>query len=91
MKGYYDLYLKCDVLLLDDALEKFRNGFLENYGLFHSHCLSALALSWVAMFNMTKVQLDLISDVEMYLFPENSMGEGVFIFLRDTANQASSI
>ena len=29
MKNYHNLYLKCDVLLLTDMLEKFRNNSLE--------------------------------------------------------------
>ena len=33
MKDYYDLHLKCNVLLLAEAFEKFRNDSLENYGL----------------------------------------------------------
>ena len=28
MKDYHDLYLKCDVLLLADVLEKFKNNSL---------------------------------------------------------------
>ena len=42
MKDYYDLYLKCNVLLLADVFEKFRNNRLKNYGLCPSHYLSAL-------------------------------------------------
>ena len=30
MKYYYDLDLKCNVLLLGDVLEKFRNNSLKN-------------------------------------------------------------
>ena len=41
MKHYHDLYLKCDVLLLADAFEKFRNNSLKNYGLCPSHYFSA--------------------------------------------------
>ena len=33
MKDYHDFYLKCDVFLLGDVFEKFRNRCLENYGL----------------------------------------------------------
>ena len=33
MKGYHNLYLKCDVSLLADVFEKFRNNSFKNYGL----------------------------------------------------------
>ena len=45
MKEYHDSYLKCDVLLLADVFENFRNSSLKNDGLCPSHFLSALALS----------------------------------------------
>ena len=37
MIDYHDLYLKCDILLLADEFEKFRNISLNNYGLCSSH------------------------------------------------------
>ena len=40
MKDYHDLYLKCDVLLLADVFEKFRNNILKNYRLSPSNYLS---------------------------------------------------
>ena len=40
MKYYQNLYLKCDVLLLADVSEKFRNNSWKNYGLCPSHYLS---------------------------------------------------
>ena len=40
MKDYHDLYLKCNVLLLADVFEKFRNNSLKNYGLCLIHCFS---------------------------------------------------
>ena len=46
MKDYRDLYLTCNVLLLADLTEKFRNRCLKNYGLCPSHYLSASTLSW---------------------------------------------
>ena len=33
MKNYHNMYLKCDVLFLADAFEKFRKSSLKNYGL----------------------------------------------------------
>ena len=44
MKDYHELYLKCDVLLLADVFEKFRNNNLKNYGLCPGYYLSAPGL-----------------------------------------------
>ena len=68
MIDYYDSHLKCDVLLLADAFEKFRNNSSKNYVSCPSHCMGAPALSWDAILNMKKVDLELISDADMYLF-----------------------
>ena len=43
MKDYHDLYLKCNIILLADVFEKFRNHSVKNYGLCPSHYLSAPA------------------------------------------------
>ena len=45
MKKYHDLQLKCDVLLLADVFERFRNGKMKNDGLCPSHFFSAPASS----------------------------------------------
>ena len=66
MKYYRDLYLKSDILLFVDVLEKFRNNNIKNYGLFPSHYLSAPSLSWNAMLNMAKVKFELISDSDIF-------------------------
>ena len=68
MKGYHDLYLKCDVLLLVDVFRKCRNNSLKKYGLCPSHYLSAPSLSWDAMLKMTIIKLELIPDPDMYIF-----------------------
>ena len=59
MKDYHDLYLKCDVLLLADVFEEFRNNSLKNYELCPIHYLRTPALSWDAMLNVTKLSLNL--------------------------------
>ena len=66
IKDYSGLYLKCDVLLLAGVFEKFRNSILKNYGLYPSHYLITPALSWDAMLSKAKVELELISDADMY-------------------------
>ena len=65
MKDYRDLHLKCGVLLLADVFEKIRNNSLNNYRLCSRHHLSEPGLSWDAMLNMTKVELELIPDPDM--------------------------
>ena len=77
VKDYHNLYLKCHVLLLADAFEKFRNNSIRNYRLFPSHHLSATALRWDEMLNMTKVELELIPDPGIYIFFEKDMRGGV--------------
>ena len=73
MIEYHYLYLKCDVLMLDDVFEKIRNRCLDKYGLRRSHYLNAEALSWDAMLSMTKVELNLLSDLDIYLFYKKGM------------------
>ena len=87
VKDYHNLYLKCDVLLLADVCEKFRNNGLKNYGLCPRHYLSAPALSSDAMLNITKVELELITDPDMYIFFE----KGIIIFLIDIVSPTISI
>ena len=77
MKDSHDLHLNCDVLLLANVFEEIRNRCLENYDLCPSHYFNAPALSWDSMLGMTKVELDLISDVDKYLLFEKGMRGGV--------------
>ena len=80
MKDYHDLYLKCDVfgklklrfLKLADIFGKFKYDSLKN-GLCPIHYLSSLALSRKAILNMTKIELDFILDLNMYLSFEKGM------------------
>ena len=77
MKEHWNSHLRCDVLFLADVFKKFRNNSLKNYELCPSHYLNAPVLSWDAMLYMTKVEFELISDVDMYLVSEKGMKEGV--------------
>ena len=68
MGNYHDLYLKADVLLLADVFEKFIDTCLKYYGLDPCHYFSSPGLSWNAMLKMTEIELELNSDIDMYLF-----------------------
>ena len=68
MKDDLELYLKCDVLLLADVLENFRNKNLTNKC--PSHYLCGPGLSWDAMLKMKKIGLEFIPDPNMHIFFE---------------------
>lgn len=74
---YTDFYLKCDVLLLSDAFEKFRCISLHNYNLDPCHYVSSPSLSWDAMLLFTDIKLDLISNVEIYQMLEKGIKGGL--------------
>ena len=77
MSDYQDLYLKTDVLLLADVLEKFIKTCLDYYGLDPCHYFSSPGLSWDAMLKMTGVELEFINDIDMHLFIEKGMRGGI--------------
>ena len=59
---YHDLYMQSDTLLLADVFEKFRNICLK--------FLLASGLAWQAALKKAKVNLDLLSDINMLLMAE---------------------
>ena len=74
---YTDFYLKCDVLLLCDVFEKFRDMSLRYYDLDPCHYISSPSLSWDAMLLYTKIELDLVSDLETYQMLEKGIRGGL--------------
>ena len=70
---YHDIYLKCDVLLRTDIFEKFRTTCLAHYSLDAVHYYTSPGLAWDAALRMTHVSLELITDIDMYHFMENSI------------------
>ena len=73
MGDYHDHYLKKDVLLLAYVYEKFIDTCFKYYGLDHCHYFSSPRLSWDAMFKMTGIELEKISDIDKYLFIEKRL------------------
>ena len=74
---YHDLYLKTDVLLLADVFENFRDECLKDYGLDPAHYFTSPGVSWDAALKKTKVELDLITDIDMLLFIEKGLRGGI--------------
>ena len=77
MGNYHDLYLQTDVLLLANVIENFISTCLDYSGLDPCHYFSFPQLSWDAMLRMAKIELDLLSDIEMHLFIEKIMRDGI--------------
>ena len=56
--------------MLADVFENFRNKCIEIYKLDPAHFLSAPGLSWQACLKKTKVELELLTDIDMLLMVE---------------------
>ena len=74
---YHDLYLKSDKLLLADVFENLRKACLQYYKLDPYHYFTSPGLSWDAMLKMTNVQLELMTDIDMFQFIEKGMRAGI--------------
>jgi hypothetical protein len=79
MGDYHDLYLKSDVLLLADVFENFRNVCLKAYNLDPCHFYTSPGLAWQACLKMTEVELELLTDPDMYLFVEEGLRGGISV------------
>lgn len=77
MGEYHDLYLKSDILLLADVFENFRKTCLLYYKLDPCHYFTSPGPSRDAMLQMTDIQLELITDIDMFQFLEKGMRGGI--------------
>ena len=76
-KDYHNLYNETDVLLLADVFESFRNICIKNYKLDPAHYYTAPGLAWDAALKITKVKLELLTDIDMLLMVEKGIRGGV--------------
>jgi hypothetical protein len=74
---YHNIYLKCDVLLLADIWFNFRKVCIKNYKLDPEYYYTAPSLSFDAMLKLSKIELELITDNDMYLFVESGIRGGI--------------
>ena len=84
MGEYHDLYLKSDILLLTDVFENFRKTCLSHYKLDPAHYLTSPGLAWDAMLKMTKIGLELITDVDQQLFIEKRYARRNLLYCSST-------
>ena len=74
---YHDLYLKTDVLLLADVFENFRKTAMATYGLDPVHYYTLPGYSWDCLLKCTNIELEQITEPDMYLFVEKGLRGGI--------------
>jgi hypothetical protein len=77
MRDYHDIYLKSDVMLLAEVFENFRQTSLSIYRLDPCHYVTTPGIAWDACLRQTKVELELITEMDMYNFVESGIRGGV--------------
>ena len=78
---YHDIYFNSDVLLLTDFLEKFRDTCISNYGLDPLHYYTLPGLAWDVALKMSRVNSELITDIDTHNFLEQSIYGGISMIL----------
>ena len=76
---YSILYLKTDLCYTSDVFQKFSNFAYEAYKLDPRNSYTLPGFSWQAMLNFTKIELELISDPDMYLFLMDTIRGGISV------------
>ena len=77
MRDYHDPYLKSDVLILADVFENLRKIGKEYYNLDPAHYFSCPGFAWDAMLQMTYINLEIITDIDIYQMVETGLRGGV--------------
>ena len=76
-KDYLELYNLIDTLLLADIFENFREICFDNYGIDPACYFTSPGLFWDAMLKETKIELELLTDVDMFLFFKRMIRGGI--------------
>lgn len=74
---YSDIYLQSDVLILASVFENFRKVSIKNYKLDPAHFLTLPGYTWDAMLKFTNVELELLTDIDMFHFFKKGIRGGV--------------
>lgn len=69
--------MQTDIMLLADVFENFRQTCYKIYGLDPAHYFTAPGLSFDAMLKSTKVNIELLADVDMLMFVESGIRGGI--------------
>ena len=68
MGEYHGLYLKTDCTLIADIFENFRFNCIIFYSLDPAQFYTSAGLAWQSVLRMSDVELELLTDSDMWLF-----------------------
>lgn len=83
---YMELYVKTDTLLLADIFENFRDIAMKTYGLDPVHYISLPSFGRDAMLKQTGVEIELISDPEIFNLVKRGVRGGTFKAKKEISN-----
>ena len=64
---YLELHAPSDTLLLPGVFNKLQNMYLEIYGLDPAHFIAAPGFAWQTALKKTKVKVDILININMFL------------------------
>ena len=76
-KDYVEIYNLIDTLLLADIFENFREICFENYGIDPACYYTSPGLFWDALLKETGIELELLSDIDMFYFFKRMIRGGI--------------
>ena len=79
LRQWHDLYLKIDVYGLADVFEYYRELAFDTYGIEPAHFIGLPSFTWVAGLKFTKVNLQNITDSDLYMFFEKMKRGGISV------------
>eukprot|EP00733_Pompholyxophrys_punicea_P001305 Pompholyxophrys_punicea_v1_NODE_608_length_1601_cov_4.930834.p2 type:complete len:156 gc:universal NODE_608_length_1601_cov_4.930834:490-23(-) len=77
LQDFSDFYLSCDVTQLTDIFENFRDLGMNTYGRDPWYDFTTPGYGWKCLLKLTGVQLELLTDQEMYEFFEKGIRGGM--------------
>lgn len=77
MLDYMSLYMETDTYLLADVFINFRSTMIEKFELDPAHYISLPSYGFQSMLRLTKVELDHIYDMDVYLFLSQNIRGGL--------------
>ena len=74
---YHDLYVQCNTLLLEMYLKTLETSVLKYMDLILLIFLSTPGLAWQVCLKKTRVELELLTDIDILLMVEKGFGGGI--------------